>query len=113
MRLLPCLGLKLLQSFKQRFPLSPLHSQELNNNFGIGAAGEFDIAEVLIFNGGVVGDDAVMDQVDLMRFIEVRMGVAVYFLAAGCPAGVGDAASGHSCLLHDFLNHLVYAAGLF
>jgi hypothetical protein len=85
----------------------------LNNNFSIGATGEFDIAKVLILDGGVVGDDAVVHQVDLMGLVEMRMGVSVYFLPACRPTGMSDAASGYSCLLHDLLHNFVYAASLF
>ncbi len=61
----------------------------------------------------MVGDDAVMDQVNLTGLIEVGMGISVYFLTTSSPTRVGDTAGRNPCLLHDFLDHLVYAASLF
>lgn len=112
MRVLACSVFELLQCLHHCLPLSSAECEELHNNFSVSAAGELDIVEEVVFERGVVGQDAVVHQVDLFSLVEVGVGVAVDFLAAGGPASVGDPAGGDAGLLHDFFDHFVDAACL-
>ena len=66
----------------------------------------------VVFERGVVGQDAVVHQVDLLSLVEVGVRVAVHFLAAGRPTSVRDPAGGDAGLLHHLLDDFVDAACL-
>ena len=69
-----------------------LTGDELGDDLGIGVAVEADaLAFELALERGVVFDDAVVDDGDLLAVAEVRMGVAVVGGAVRGPACVADA----------------------
>ena len=69
-----------------------MRGDELGDDFGVGVAVEDDALGLqLPLEGGVVLDDAVMDDGDGAVAAEVRMGVAVVGRAVRGPARVADA----------------------
>src|SRR5262249_7043589 len=85
---------------------------ELGNHFGVGVALEDDALGLeLALEGGVVFDDAVVDDGDLAVGAEVGVGVAVGGRAVGGPAGVADAVAAGGGALVQVLGQVGDAAG--
>ena len=86
-------------AFSSRVEVADQHRQ----HFGVGLAGEgVALVGEELLEGGVVFDDAVVDQGDSAGVVGVGVGVDLGGRAVGGPAGVGhaDAASrGNACPL--------------
>ena len=85
---------------------------ELGDDFGVGVAVEDDAFGLeLALEGGVVLDDAVVDDGDQAVAAEVRMGVAIGGRAVRGPAGVADAGAAGRGLIAQMAGQVGDAAG--
>jgi hypothetical protein len=63
------------------------------------------MAQVLISDLGVVGQNAIMHQENTFRLIEVGMGIPVNFLSTSRPSRMSYANFGNSNFGHDLIEH--------
>ena len=79
-------------------------SHQLGNNLGIGLASEGNIAEIFVFDLGIIIDNSIMHNENFFVLVVVRMAISFIYLAAGCPSSVSDSNCGTNWLLGELLD---------
>lgn len=112
LRIFPSNCCKLVQRLQHRQSFFPFYRKKLHDDFSIRLTGKLKMAQILILELRMIGDDSIVDEKDFAFLIEMRMRVAIDSFTTGGPTGVGDSTCCNSSLGHDLINHFIYAACL-
>lgn len=79
-------------------------AHELSHHFSVSFASESYIAQVFIFDLGMVIDDSIVDDENFLVLVVVRVAISLVYLTTSGPSRVGDS----NCRFDRFFSELVH-----